>query len=81
MNESATNGADCSRKVAGDIRSLVKAGDSQLKCARLLYEILLVPVLIYGNGTILWKEKEVFRIRAVQMDRLLGGWIESRMNG
>ena len=45
-----------------------------------LYEKLLVPVLIYGSETLLWK-KERSRNRAVQMDNLrgvlgLGGWIE-----
>ena len=35
-----------------------------------LHEILLVPVLIYGSETMLWKEKERSRIKAVQMDNL-----------
>ena len=42
-----------------------------------LHETLLVPVLTYGNETMLWKEKERSRIRAVQMDNLrdlLGIW-------
>ena len=37
-----------------------------------LHETLLVPVLTYGNETMLWKEKERSRIRAVQMDNLRG---------
>ena len=50
MDESGTNRAECSRKVvsrrkvAGAIRSLVNAMDFQLECARVLHEILLVPV-------------------------------------
>ena len=37
-----------------------------------LRETLLVPILIYGSETMLWKEKERSRIRAVQMDNLGG---------
>ena len=54
--------------------SLVNARDLQLECSRVLHETLLIPVLMYGNETILWKEKEKerSRIRAVQMDNLRG---------
>ena len=31
---------------------------------------MFVPILIYGNETMLWKEKERSRITAVQMDNL-----------
>ena len=74
--ESGTDGAKCSRKVvsgrrvAGAIRSLVNAWDLQLQCARVLHETLLVPVLIYGSETMLWKERS--RVMAVQMDNLRG---------
>ena len=50
LDESGTNGAECSRKVtsrrrvAGAIRSLVNAWGLQLQCARVLHETLLVPV-------------------------------------
>ena len=37
-----------------------------------LHETLLVPVLTYDSKTMLWKEKERSRIRAVQMDNLRG---------
>ena len=37
-----------------------------------LHEKLLVPVLLYGSETMLWKEKERSRIKAVQMDNLKG---------
>ena len=37
-----------------------------------LHEALLVPVLMYGSDTMLWKEKEISRVRAVQMDSLKG---------
>ena len=78
LDESGTDRAKCSRKVvngrrfAGAIRSLVNARDLQLQCARVLYETLLAPVLIYGSRTMYWKEKQRSRIRAVQMDNLRG---------
>ena len=68
----------CSRKVAsgrsvaGAIRSLVNTRNLQLECARVLHEILLVPVLMYGSETMIWREKERSRVRAVQMDSLRG---------
>ena len=61
MDESGTDGAECSRKVvsgmrvAGAIRSLVNA--------RALHETLLVPFLMHGSETMLWNEKERSRIR------------------
>ena len=63
LDESGTNWAECSRKVAsgrkvaGAIRSLVKARDLQLECARVLHKTLLVPVLMYDSKTMLWKER------------------------
>ena len=56
----------CSRKVVSGrrmtvaIRSLVNARS------------LLVPVLTYGSETMIWREKERSRIRAVQMNSLRG---------
>ena len=44
----------------------------QLKCARVLHESLLVPLLMYGSETMIWKEKERFKIMAVQMESLRG---------
>ena len=35
-----------------------------------LYEMLLVPTLTDGSETLLWKENERSRIRAVQIDNL-----------
>ena len=60
------------RRVAGAIRSLVNARDLQLECSRVLRETLFVPVLIYRSERMIWKEKERYRIRAVQMDNLRG---------
>ena len=31
---------------------------------------MLVPVLLYGRETMIWKEEERSRIRAVQMDKI-----------
>ena len=45
-----------------------------------LHEALLELFLMCGSETMLWKEKEISRIRAVQMD-YLRGWIEPRMHG
>ena len=49
----------------------------ELECTRTLHETLLMPVLMYGNKTMLPFEKKRSRIRAVQMDNfrgLLGIW-------
>ena len=55
LDEASRGGTECSRKVAGAIRSLVNARDLQLECARVLHETLLVPFLMYGNEIMLWK--------------------------
>ena len=54
--------------MASAIRSLVYAMGLQLECARILQEPLFVPILMYGSKKMILKEKERFRIRAVQMD-------------
>ena len=72
LNESGTDGAERNwevasrRRDAGAIRYLVNTRDLQLECARIFHETLLVPVLMYGSDTMLWKEKERSRVRAVQ---------------
>ena len=35
-----------------------------------MHKSLLLPVLPYGNKTMIWADKERSRIRAVQMDNL-----------
>ena len=71
LDESGTDGAECSRKVVsgtrvvGAIRSLVKVRGLQLEGARILRKTLLVPVLTYHSKTMLWKDKERSRIKAV----------------
>ena len=37
-----------------------------------MHETLLVPVHMYDSETMVWKEKERSRIRAVEMDNLIG---------
>ena len=81
MDESGTDEAECSTKVAserrvsGAIRPLVNARSLQLQCAKFLHKSFLVPVLTYGSETMIWKEKERSRIRAVQTDKLRGCWV------
>ena len=76
LNESGTDYGQCQRKVASrrkvadDIRSPVNVKGLQLERARVLYEGLLAPVLIYGSETMIWIEKVRFKIRDVQMDNL-----------
>ena len=62
LDEVGTDWAECSRKVAngwkvaGAIRSLVKAKNLKIEYGRVLHETLLVPVLMYSNATMLWKD-------------------------
>ena len=60
------------RWVAGAIRSLVNGRSLQVEWVRVLHESLLVPVLTYDKETMICREKERSRIRAVQMDSLRG---------
>ena len=60
------------RKVTGTIRFLVNGRHLQLECTRVLHEVLLMPLLLYGSEKIIWREKERSRIRAVQMDNVSG---------
>ena len=41
---------------------LVNARSLQLECARVFHESLLVPVLMYGSESMIWREKERSRI-------------------
>ena len=45
-----------------------------------LHETLLIPVLMYGSETMLWKEKERSRIKVVQMGNPRGLLGIRRMN-
>ena len=54
------------------IKSLINARGLQPECVRVVHEALLMPVLLYGNETRIWREKEGSRIRVVQMDNVKG---------
>ena len=60
LDISGTDEAECRRKVAsgrrvaGAIQSLVNVRGLQLKCAWVLHESLLVPVLMYRSETMTW---------------------------
>ena len=57
-------GVECStkleyrRKVAGAITSLVNTS-LQLECTRVLHTGMLVPPLMYGSETMVWRRKEL----------------------
>ena len=74
LDESGTDEAEYNRKEASGKRvaGAITASELQLECARVLHETLFVSGLTYNSETLLWKEKERFRIRAVQMDKLRG---------
>ena len=68
----------CHSKSVVTIRSLVNA--------RGLHEALLMPVLLFGSETMIWKEKERLRIKAVQVPTsevcwVLGEWVKYQMHG
>ena len=75
MHESATDDAECRRKVprvrkvAGATRSLVNARDLHLS-VQVLHEATLMPFLMYGSKRMIWKEKERSMVRVVPMDNL-----------
>ena len=77
LGESGTYEAECSRKVmsgkrvADAISSLVHAKSLKLECFRVLYESLQMPVLTYSCETMIWREKEWSRIRAVHMEMMI----------
>ena len=78
MDESDTDEVECSKKmasgtrVAGVVRSLVIARSLQLECASVLHKFLLLLVLTYCTETMIWREKERSRIKAVKIDNLRG---------
>ena len=51
---------------------MVSDGNLQLECGRVLHEGLLMPVLLHGSETMIWGEKERYRIGAVQMENPRG---------
>ena len=83
LDESGTNEVEYSRQVASGIRIVIavrylgNARSLQLECARVLHESLLVPVLMYGSESMIWRKKERSIIRAVQMDLRYAGYQEN----
>ena len=78
LNESSTDYAKCCRNVKSERRDavaiwfLVNARGLQLQCDRVLCKAMLVPGLMYSSEKMIWKEKERSRIKAVEMDILIG---------
>ena len=68
--------------MASAIRSQVNARDLQIECARALHEASLVPVLMYGSETMLWKERtKIGSMQPLKVCWLSGEWIKSCMHG
>ena len=80
LDELGTDEAKRRRKAASR-RSVVGGWRLQPECTRVLNEEFLVPVLMYGNETMIWKEKERSRIIAVHADNLRGMRGIKRMDG
>ena len=57
------------KNFAGAIGSLDNARGLQFECVRVLHEVLLMPILLDENETMIWREKEKSKIRAVQMEQ------------
>ena len=78
LNVSGSDEGDCNkrvmngRKIAGGIRALVNEKCLSMKCAKILHEKVLVTTLMYESECMTWKNKERWRIQAVQMDNLRG---------
>ena len=52
----------------------------QLEYVGVLHEALLVHLLLYGIETMIWKEKERSKIRAMKMDNLRHLLVTRRMD-
>ena len=60
---------------------LVKDRGLHLECAKVLHAGLLMPVLLYGRETMISRENQRSRIKAVQIDILRGLLGLERMHG
>ena len=64
LNDCGTDESDCNnrvvkeRQISGAVRSLVNERCLNMKCAKVLHEKLVVPVLIYGSECMVWKSKQ-----------------------
>jgi hypothetical protein len=78
LDDKGTDDAECGRKVssgrkvAGAIKSLVNAKGLSLECMKVLHESMLIPVLMYGSESMVWKKRYRDKMQAVQMDNLRG---------
>ena len=59
------------QRVENAIRFLVMLGVCSFSVP-VLHKAFLEPVLMYGNETMLWKDKKRSRIMAIQMDNVKG---------
>ena len=86
LDDKGTDDAECGRKVssgrkvAGDIKSLVNAKGLSLKCMKVLHESMLIPVLMYGSESMVWKRRYRSKMQAVQMDNLRGVLVRCEKN-
>ena len=60
------------KRFASAFRSLGNAQSFQLEFAKVLYESLLIPVLMYVSETMIWRKKEKFKIWVVWMNNFRG---------
>ena len=72
LDDKGTDDAECGRKVAGAIKSLVNAKGLSLECMRVLHESMLIPVLMYGSESMVWSDEYRSKMQAVQKDNLRG---------
>ena len=61
------------RRVASGARSLVNDRSLHLENAQVLHESLLLPVLMYGSDTMIWKEEDQSRAVHMYNHRVLMG--------
>ena len=76
MAEAGKDEEECRKKMGIGLHVLLGFLDNvrglQLECARVLHELLLVSVFMYGSDTLIRREKKRSMISAVQTDNLRG---------
>ena len=70
LDESDRDGAECWRKLGSGKKIGVLS--ELVECEMVLQEKLILPVLLYGSETMIWREEETSSIMVVQMDNLRG---------
>ena len=93
LDESGTDEAEFRRKgvswwrVAVAIKFLVNAWSLHLEYARVLHESLLVPFLMYGSETVIWRGRRgglglgLYRWTTSEVCWVSEEWIKSQMHG